>query len=366
VGRDYLEKLIQFPIRIPPLNTVELTNYVNLLFTQLHTKPEEFESSRQRLLADKKKKGFDFVFDINNVSDYFKQVPGELKELFQLSAQVVPILAVGLNGNPRQTKRFLNTLLIRHSMANSRGAVLDKRILAKMMLLEYFKPETFNSFYKQQAENNGQIQHIGDLERMAQDQQAAGGSPGATISPEMEAYLSDRWLKAWLQAAPTLQNIDLRPYYYVSRDKLAVKDLRLQRMSPDAQDFYSKLMSDSDAVSAPALQDAHRLNSGDAAAVFDAVCMKAREMGRQVGEKAPLRRLYQFCEKRPDLISQWIGFLDKFPDSDITPSAVIWLNTLTRGNAYRPAAKALVTKWAGNPVDGPLTKISKNKLSDFN
>ncbi|OQP60173.1 hypothetical protein A3860_34395 [Niastella vici] len=106
VGRDYLEKLIQYRIRIPPLNTNELINYVNLLFSQLHIDAGEFEIARENILKEKQKNGFDFIFDINNADKFFHLRTDELKESFQLCSQVVPILSVGLNGNPRQCKRF--------------------------------------------------------------------------------------------------------------------------------------------------------------------------------------------------------------------------------------------------------------------
>ncbi len=190
VGRDYLEKLIQYPIRIPPLNTIELINYVNLLFSQLHIDIGEFEIARGNILTKKQTEGFDFVFDANNADQFFNTVGEELKESFQLSAQVVPILSVGLNGNPRQCKRFLNALLIRYNMAKSKGIELNKRVLAKLMLLEYFKPETFNSFHQLQTENGGVLPKIGQLEKKATGKEDTTDTDAENkISTEQEAYL---------------------------------------------------------------------------------------------------------------------------------------------------------------------------------
>jgi hypothetical protein len=53
----------------------------------------------------------------------------------------------GLGGNPRRTKRFLNTLLLRLTLGQDRGLALQRQILAKLMLLEYLRPE----FFKQLA-----------------------------------------------------------------------------------------------------------------------------------------------------------------------------------------------------------------------
>src|SRR5207245_644695 len=59
-----------------------------------------------------------------------------------LSAQIGPILASGTKGNPRQIKRFLNTLLLRQSSAKARGFgdAVNLPVLAKLMLAERFLP----------------------------------------------------------------------------------------------------------------------------------------------------------------------------------------------------------------------------------
>ena len=63
-----------------------------------------------------------------------------------LSAQIGPILASGTKGNPRQIKRFLNTLLLRQSSAHARGFGDDVKlpVLAKLMLAERFLPRLFD------------------------------------------------------------------------------------------------------------------------------------------------------------------------------------------------------------------------------
>lgn len=364
VGRDYLEKLIQYPIRIPPLNTIELINYVNLLFSQLHIDVGEFEIARGNILTEKQKKNFEFVFDINNADQFFNEIKDELKESFQLSSQIVPILSVGLNGNPRQSKRFLNALLIRYNMAKSKGIDLNKRVLAKLMLLEYFKPETFNSFHQLQGENGGVLPKIEVLERKAIGKEEADGEE-TKISTEQEAYLQDSWLKGWFGSEPSLQNIDLQPYYYFSRDKLAIMGLSLQRMSPGAQEFYKKLLSEAESVSSNALIGAKLLNGGDASAIFETLSQKIREEGKQSGDKSTLRRLFNFCKERPELMSQLVGFLEKFHDKDLPVSVVTWLQEVTQDTQFKAVAKELVQKWEGSKQNNPLAKISKAKLKDF-
>jgi predicted KAP-like P-loop ATPase len=367
VSRDYLEKLIQYPIRIPPLNTVELTNYVNLLFAELLTEPIKFKAARAKIMEEKQKQGFGFTFDVGNATGFLTPFTNELQESFHLSAQVVPILSVGLNGNPRQAKRFLNTMRIRQKMATARGTMLDQRNLAKMMLLEYFRPETFDSFYKLQAENGGIIPNIKAMEDAANElQDPAKTEPTVPLPAESADFVKDPWIRGWLASSPSLDKVDLGTYYYFSRDTLAVRDLRLQRMSPAAEAAFKAITGDLDAVATKALADAAGLNAGDAVAVFEAIAQKARENSKERGDKSPMVRLFKFCEKRKDLLSQLMAFLEKFPDSEFTPSVIPLLESVTKGTAYRDTAKSLVSRWSASKTNTTLAKIAKGKLNEFN
>ena len=45
LGRNYLEKMVQIPVRVPPLGPRDLETYLNMLFLQLHLREEEFKGS---------------------------------------------------------------------------------------------------------------------------------------------------------------------------------------------------------------------------------------------------------------------------------------------------------------------------------
>ncbi len=63
-----------------------------------------------------------------------------------ISDQIGPLLASGTRGNPRQIKRFLNTLLLRRASAEARGFGSDVNlpVLAKLMLAERFNSRVFD------------------------------------------------------------------------------------------------------------------------------------------------------------------------------------------------------------------------------
>lgn len=358
VGRDYLEKLIQYPIRIPPLSDLELTNYMNLLFTNLYTDQGEFEFIRKNVLEEKNKDQFGFTYKLENANEFVQEVNEDLKEALLLSSQLVSVLAVGLNGNPRQTKRFLNTLLLRYQMANSKGEALDKRILAKLMLLEYFKSETFKSFYEQQANNQGIITDLKIAEQLANN---FDEEKFDELSLEFQAYFQDSWIKKWLASDPQIADINLQSYFYYSRDKLSVSGINLQRMSSKAQEIFGKLLNDSEAIRKVALKESNSISNGDAAAIFESLSDKMKNEGAQSGESPTIKKLIEFCEIRSELISQLLILIDKLPHQALPLSITTWLQAITDKTTHKPTVNQMILNWSKSTTNKRLAGIAKRK-----
>jgi len=361
VGRDYLEKLIQYPIRIPPLSALEITIYVNLLFTNLYSNPEEFEEIRKNVLLKKKGNQFGFTLNLENVGDFTSEVNEKLKEALLLSAQIIPVLTVGLNGNPRQTKRFLNTILIRHEMGKSKGEELNKQILAKLMLLEYFKSETFKTYYEQQAQNQGLIPSINVLEEMAKTDEIEDEIL-KSLSVDQQAILQDPWIKRWLSSDPSLVDIDLQPYFYFSRDKLSVSGINLQRMSSQAQEVFRKLLSDSEAIRNSALVEAKSISVGDASSIFESLTEKLKREDKQTGDTPTLKRIVDFCSVRNELISQLLSFIEKLPHHILPISSITWILEVTEGTSYKQIALRILNVWSSSTTNKHLATIAAKKL----
>src|SRR5690606_14735775 len=95
-----------------------------------------------------------------------------------LGEQISDVLAAGLEGNPRQVKRFLNALLLRMQMAEARGIELRKRVLAKVMVLEYLKPVRFEQLAQWQAEQEGEPVEVAALEASVRDDAAVTAGEG--------------------------------------------------------------------------------------------------------------------------------------------------------------------------------------------
>jgi hypothetical protein len=162
-----------------------------------------------------------------------------------LSDQIGPILASGTKGNPRQIKRFLNTLVLRQHTAEARGFGDDVRlpVLAKLMLAERFLPRLFDQIAAAAAAApDGKCPDLSALEAVAtgrecekgaakQTRLAAGRGDGAakvppkavaskpTSSALLEEWLSSHAIKAWAAVPTEIGDDDLRPYLFVAKDR---------------------------------------------------------------------------------------------------------------------------------------------------
>ena len=363
VGRDYLEKLIQFPIRIPFLSSWEIESYINLLFSKLYLDNEEFESLRNKIFEEKNKNNlsYSFVLNLDTISKLLgKDIESDHKEVLLLSAQITPVLTSGLNGNPRQCKRFLNTLLLRYEIASAKKVSLQKRILSKLMLLEYFKPESFKLLYEMQANNNGLIEGIEKLEKAVfdNDKQIPDNIPNI-----LQESLKDNWFKQWIKSEPHLQGENLQPYFYFSRDKLFTTGSSVQqRMTPAAQDILIQLINESEALRETGFKSCPSLSEGDSTAIFEALTNIIKKEENQNTNSLNFKILIKFCNTRKEHLSQLFIFFDTIPDTMISIAIVPLLKGLGDENIeFKSSVDKQMGKWKESKSNSKLANLLKQR-----
>lgn len=232
-ARNYLEKLIQVPFRIPSLGVLETRTYVTLLLVQ--SLVGEDHVGFQPLL-EKAKEGISKPWLPSEVSQSdVQQVDIERRDAlnlaFILAQQIGPILAEGTKGNPRQVKRFLNTLMVRQMIAKAGGFgdLIGQSILAKLMLAERFQPDFYEHIAAQaMVSGEGVSADLINLEALsAEPEKSEQMEPPENSMAEDEdrhptdlgKWLERDWLRRWLTISPSLLSVDLRPYIFVARDK---------------------------------------------------------------------------------------------------------------------------------------------------
>ncbi len=237
IGKEYLEKLIQYPIRIPRLDVNETKFYIMCLLFQHKLDKENFDGLLEYLNNEKKKDFLKFKVDYSIVERYNKEIAEIIKDDILVANQLAPILTKGLNGNPRQCKRFLNTLDMRLRMAEYKEITLNIKILAKIMELEYFRSQLFKKMAQLWSENKLE-KELGYFEDGKVDQ-----------LKELSVWKDDQWVKEWINSGPLLSSEDLSMYFYFTRTSLDNKSMINEiKMSEQANKFYQGLIKGSETI----------------------------------------------------------------------------------------------------------------------
>ena len=173
--------------------------------------------------------------DIQNIlNDEQKK---KLMKSVSLIASLSPIITEGLKGNPRQIKRFLNTFTLRDRLVKvAKLSDFKIDILAKLMVLEYAETSLFREIYGWQSLQKGEPKQIVELEKLAQEDKIE--EIRKQFTPE---WASEKVVK-WLSTEPKLSNIDLRDYYWISRDQLSTTISGASLIPPHIRILTKKLI----------------------------------------------------------------------------------------------------------------------------
>ncbi|MBT31792.1 MAG: hypothetical protein CMO01_19205 [Thalassobius sp.] len=365
VASAYLEKLIQFPIRLPRLNESELETYINLLFVKLYSKSEEdFLAVREEVINTSSNNSLGRKFDYQQAQEIMGDIPDELQKALLITQQIKSVLTVGLDGNPRQSKRFMNMLMMRIGMAKSKNITLEMRILAKLMLLEYFKKETFIRLHQFQAEQSGKPKEIQMLEKklVADGQKEKNENDVSKTNAEIDIWIKDDWIQSWIKAKPYLSGVDLSSYFYFSRDRLNSGTNIKQQMSSQALDIFHKLTSGSEAFEKAALQEASTLSPSDASSIFEELKTKLLQESDSDGSMNNFKLIFSWTKERGELLSQLLTFLKPLPVKIIPSSIVTMLLSIVKNTDYQQDGAVIIKAWAENEENSDLAKIAKSRI----
>lgn len=232
-AKNYLEKLIQVPFRIPPLGQMETRIYVALLFVSAEMGEDNAGFTNLIEVAKKRlTRPWDAQpLEANVIRTALSDNDNSAKNAIILSDQIGPILARGTQGNPRQIKRFLNTLLLRQRMAKARGFgdEVQLPVLAKLMLAERFMSRTFDQIANLAARHpKGQCEDLALIEGDESAESPAKTRRGSAkddeeLRKEPPAHVAE-WVvsetvKEWARIEPHLSKTDLRPYLFITKDR---------------------------------------------------------------------------------------------------------------------------------------------------
>ncbi|AZA56922.1 KAP family P-loop NTPase fold protein [Chryseobacterium shandongense] len=233
---DYLEKLIQVPYYLPKLTDNEVETYLSLLFCQKEL-GSDFNKVLEAFCTARENNRYD-VFGLGDIDSILNpEEKSKLTNSVSIIASLAPIITEGLKGNPRQIKRFLNTYSLRDRLVRvAKIADFKMDILAKLMVLEYSSQSLFRQIYEWQSSQKGESKELKELESLASKN---------SIEIIKEKYSADwgtdKTIK-WLNAEPKLTDIDLRDYYWITRDQLTTSISGSSLVSPHIRSLVKKLI----------------------------------------------------------------------------------------------------------------------------
>ena len=218
---DYLDKLIQVPIRVPKAGVREVRSYLFMLYAIDHRLPEEklealrdgLENALQQSWKD------DPISRQDALSLTGESEDSALARAFARADRIASVLANSpiIHGNPRIVKRLMNVVKMRSQIARRRSMPLDEAVITKLVIFERcVGAKATADFYRLVDAEQGIPTLLKQLEEGGSD--IPDNVPKTwTDNPTTKAFISE-----WAQLEPKLNGIDLRAAIYLSRETMPI------------------------------------------------------------------------------------------------------------------------------------------------
>lgn len=332
IGKEYLEKIIQYPVKIPQLGTEEVRFYITCLLFK-HEIKDKSEEILEFIKEERRNNFLDFKITYNLFENKYTDEEEKIKDIIALANQLSAVLSKGLNGNPRHCKRFLNSLSMRIKMAEIKGVELDKKVLSKLMLLEYFKDSVFKKIGEMQAIEQGKPKELDMIENDQWDE-----------VEKLKLWKDDDWFHRWSKIEPKLNAIDLQPYFYFTRESLQFKNIsEVHQLSIDAENILTKLLSGSDSGRQEALRNASAINDFEASQILK-VLIQEVESTTEISSDL-FKSFISWGSTNVQLHNETIVCLNSIPANNIKASFIPRIKQFAEEGNKLKEIKELFDKW---------------------
>lgn len=369
-ARNYLEKLIQVPFRIPTLGVTETRIYICLLLigAELEENDQDFIKLIQAAREILKKPWASLTIDSKLIRDTLGDKATNAGPALLISDQIGPILANNTRGNPRQIKRFLNTLLLRKSTADARGfgELIELRILAKLMLAEQFMPTLFEQIATEAvASTNGICKELVQLEELLKNGESTGnekvsvdhsistGKKGVVYekkNEESENVILNKWkedqqILEWVGINPPIGEIDLRPYLFVTKDRKNYfgSVTTVDRMATLIESLFAPKISVQGKE-----EEIKNLSSTDAAYVFEQIRRRIVENDNFKNKPAGIDGISELSKFHPEMQVYLLDFLESLPVENLGPWIVAGWNEVIKEPKLVDRFDKLLQRWSSS------------------
>lgn len=270
---DYLDKLIQIPIRVPKAGVLEIRAYLYMLYA-IHQKipTAKLASLRQFLETHLQQSWKSQSLNPEDVAKTIEEQHNQaLLSDFERANRIAPLLANSPNvyGNPRIVKRILNTIKMRTKIADKRQMPLDEAIITKLVIFERcVDSDVVTKFYQLVNEGEGKPELLKELENNNEQ----------NLSKLSENKPIQEFIKEWVKLEPKLSDFDLRAAIYLSRETIPLNTYTAQ-LSQKNQEALSILLTTTSRTGSKNTQDAIRgLTSDEQISVMETLIEQLRKV----------------------------------------------------------------------------------------
>ncbi|MGD1083049.1 MAG: P-loop NTPase fold protein [Candidatus Sulfotelmatobacter sp.] len=340
---SYFDKLIQIPIRVPPLGTQEVRAYLMLLFVE----NSDIDAAEKEKIRAKVCVRLGQTWQGKRVDRAFVQslgtLPADLVAQLDTADRLAPLMtkASGITGNPRLIKRFLNALAIRMAISRAQGVGVDEAVLAKLLLFERCgNPKAYAALTTAVSEDQGgKARFLSEWEEKA--------AAGETL--KLEEPWNDPFVEEWLRLPPRIADQDLRGALYVSREHAPLITPE-DRLSSEGAEALGALLEHPDMAASlkPRLVAVPRI---EMSIIMDRLLDRARKE-QEWGVPDILEALLVVSASDPAQGSRVAAFLSERPLSQIKPSIVPKISD-------QPWAAGVFEKWSSSNVSATVTRALK-------
>jgi predicted KAP-like P-loop ATPase len=328
IGKEYLEKMIQYPFRIPKLSEDEVELFISLLLTEKTLNEKEYREFIEYVRAKQKHNALRIKLDLVDVQRALPKTYNRISENLVLSKQISPMLTNGFKGNPRQCKRFLNMLEMRKRTAQLYGLAINIQLLVKLMILEYF-----SEFYDELEILVMQNKLDQILEVVEKD--------GFKAIEKYKTKFDDTWHRNWIALKPSLVGNDLEPYVFLARDQREKSEYQTYHSSIK-EELISNILSDSETISMKTIDLLKNMNIDEAKSIYQQLFETVLS-----NSVIPVKSFKAFMNTALacSLTKEALVYLEQFDSSQISLGVLPYLNKIDIDSTTNIHLKRILLKW---------------------
>lgn len=342
---NYFDKLIQVPIRVPPLGTQEVRAYLMMLFLENSTVGYDDREDVRRAIAQRLTETWKGARVDRAFVAALKEFPPALLDRFDTADRLAPIMtsASGIAGNPRLVKRFLNALSIRMAISSAHGVGVDETVLAKLHLFERLGPAAAYNDLRMAVttDEQGKAGFLAEWEEQAHR--------GDAIS--LAGAWDTGFVREWLTLPPRLADVDLRGALYVSREHSPLITPE-DRLSSEGAELLTAMLSVPDMAGSLA-DRLPKLPSPELGVIMARLVARAKQE-HEWGTPPILDACLAVARADPAQAQSLAAFLQTRPVAQIQPDIVPKIEA-------EPWAGSVVKEWEKKP---DLDKVVRNAIAE--